>query len=98
MAKDWRRSYSVKKSPLGEVNAFLAIAPGSESALIARDELLLAIHTLGKLPDRHRRACRLRTIEGKSYKEIGARRGVSVSHARNLVEQVIVEIALALDA
>ncbi|MEM1005131.1 MAG: RNA polymerase sigma factor [Pseudomonadota bacterium] len=98
LAKDWRRSNTAEQSALGEVHAFYATAPSSESALIAKNELLLVIRTLGKMSARHRRAFRLRTLEGRTYKEIGARLGLSISHARNLVEQVIVEIVLVLDA
>lgn len=98
LAKDWRRSQTAEQTALGEVQAFYASAPSSESALIAKNELLLVIRTLGKMSPRHRRAFRMRTVDGKTYKDIGARLGLSISHARNLVEQVIVEIVLVLDA
>lgn len=97
LAKDWRRSRTAEVAALSEVKAFYATAPSAETAMIAKSELLLVIRTLKKLPRRNIQAFRLRTIEGKTYKDIGARLGLSISHSRNLVEHVLVEVILALD-
>ncbi|MEM1079374.1 MAG: RNA polymerase sigma factor [Pseudomonadota bacterium] len=97
LAKDWRRSRTAESAALSEVQAFYGAAPSAETAFIAKSELLMVIRTLQRMPARHVKAFRLRTIEGKTYKQIGARLGLSISHARNLVEEVILEVILTLD-
>lgn len=97
LAKDWRRSRTVEYSVLSEVERLYSSAPCTETAVIARAELLIAIKTLRRLPKRHVLAFRMRTIENKTYSEIGQHLNLSLSHARNLVERVIVEVILALD-
>ncbi|MEM8555195.1 MAG: RNA polymerase sigma factor [Pseudomonadota bacterium] len=97
LAKDWRRSRTVEANALVDVQALYDTAPSTEAAVIARDELAIVLRTLQKMSRRQIRAFRMRTIDGKTYREIGERLGLSLSHARNLVEQVIFEVTLALD-
>lgn len=97
LAKDWRRSRTVEFSVLSEVQQLYSSAPCTETAVIARAELLVVIHTLRRLPKRHVHAFRMRTIENKTYREISQQLDLSISHARNLVEHVIIEVILALD-
>lgn len=97
LAKDWRRRRTAETAALAEVQTYYAASPSTENAIVAKSELLRVVKTLKKMPRRNIVAFRLRNIEGKTYKEIAARLDLSISHARNLVEQVIVEVILALD-
>lgn len=97
LAKDWRRSRTIEITVLSELHKSQSHAPSSETAVIARNELALVLRALRRLPARDFRAFRMRMLEGRPYKEIAARLGLSVSHTHSVVERVMVEIGLALD-
>lgn len=97
LARDWRRSRKAEFFALTELYARRTHTPSAEAIVVARSELALVIRTLRKLPSRNVLAFRLRALENKSYKCIGRRLNLSISHTHALVEQVIVELGLALD-
>ena len=97
LAKDWRRSRTTETQVLSEIEAISSYAPSAERDVIARSELALVIRTLESMSNNHIRAFRMRALDGKTYKEIGRNLGVSVSQAHRLIEQVFVELVLALE-
>ena len=97
LAKDWRRSRRAEFGALSEIYAMYSNTQSAEAAVVARSELALVVRTLEKMPRRHVRAFRMRTLDGRTYKQIADRLGLSVSHTHKLIEQVMVEIGLALE-
>ena len=97
LAKDWRRSRRAEFGALSELYVMYSNTQSAEAAVTARSELALVVRTLEKMPRRHVRAFRMRTLDGRTYKQIADRLGLSVSHTHKLIEQVMVEIGLALE-
>ncbi|MEM8554848.1 MAG: sigma-70 family RNA polymerase sigma factor [Pseudomonadota bacterium] len=98
LARDWRRSRTAEFGALSELYQRRSFTPSTEAVVIARSELAAVVRTLRRLPKRNVRAFRMRVIDGMTYQQIGDRLGVSVSHTHGLVEQVMVEIGLALES
>ncbi|MEM8576088.1 MAG: sigma-70 family RNA polymerase sigma factor [Pseudomonadota bacterium] len=71
-------------------------APDSERVVGARQDLLRIVAVLQKLEPRAVTAFRLHRIDGMPYAKIARKLGVSPSTAFKLVEDVLVEIILAL--
>lgn len=97
LATDWYRSRRAERGLLSDVYAIQSHHPSTEAAVIARNELAIVVKTFLKMSDKHIKAFRMRTLEGSTYAEIAAALGVSVGYAFRLIEQVMVEIYLALD-
>lgn len=97
LATDWYRGKRTEQGVLSDIYAMRSYVPSAEATVIARNELSIIIKTLLGMPNRHVKAFRMRTLEGKKYKEIAEELGVSVGFAFRLIEQVMVEIYLALD-
>ncbi|MEM6483298.1 MAG: sigma-70 family RNA polymerase sigma factor [Pseudomonadota bacterium] len=97
LATDWYRATRSERSVMSDIYAMRGNVPSTESAVIARNELAIIVKTISNMSDSHIKAFRKRTLHGKKYKEIAEDLGVSVGYAFRLIEQVMVEIYLALD-
>lgn len=97
LAIDWYRGRRTENGVVSDIYAMRSYAPSTETAVIARDELTIIVKTLLSMSKRHVKAFRMRTVDGKKYKEIAEELDVSVGFAFRLIEQVMVEIYLALD-
>ncbi|MEL6466452.1 MAG: RNA polymerase sigma factor [Pseudomonadota bacterium] len=97
LARDWRRSRTVEHAALTDICAMHTNAPSTEAAVIARSELRIIVQTLLSMSEKHVRAFRMRTLEGRTYKEVATALDLSISHSHKLIEQVMVEIYFALD-
>ncbi len=96
LALDWRRARHREFSSLPDLAALRGEVPCSERAVIAKDELRRVVEALHRLPPRTLRAFRLRFVDGLTYAQIGKRIDLSLSRARTLVENAMVEISIAL--
>lgn len=96
LALDWYRRQRIE----GQVLTTYAIAqddaPDTERVFSARQDLLKIVTALERLPDRSVKAFRLHRIDGLPYAKIAKRMDLSPSTAFKLVEDVMVEIVLAL--
>lgn len=98
LAKDWYRRQRTEKAFVSGINLFSGPVQDAECVVIARSELTVIVKTLLSMSDKHIKAFRKRTVHGMTYTEIARDLGVSVGYAYRLIEQVMVEIYLALDS
>jgi len=96
LAKDWYRRQKTERDYLtlhlpGEVDA-----PDSERVFLARQDLKKVVAALRRAPKRSVFAFRLHRSEGYSYARIAKELQVSPSTAFKLVEDVLVEVVIAL--
>lgn len=96
LAFDWRRAWQREVRSVPDLAALYGDVPSTERAVIARDELRHIVDALHSLPPRSLRAFRLRFVHGLNYEQVGKRLGLSLSRARTLIEDAMVEISVAL--
>ncbi|MEO0749144.1 MAG: RNA polymerase sigma factor [Pseudomonadota bacterium] len=72
-------------------------APATEQLVMARQELRLVIQALSKQPKKNILALRLYCIDGLTYREIGAKLGVSHVSAFKMVAKALASAAAALE-
>lgn len=96
LAIDWKRSRAVEISYAQEYACFVENVPSSERAAIANDAVRRIVATLQRLPKRTVYAFKLRFIDGLTYREIGDELDLSLSRARALAEDAMIEISFAI--
>ncbi|MEM7508371.1 MAG: RNA polymerase sigma factor [Pseudomonadota bacterium] len=96
LARDWWRRQKAERFAFDALRDQREMAPTTERAVIARDDLARVIATLERMSERHRTAFELSWMHELSCSEIGARLGISKSRAHQLIRQTLVEIAIAI--
>lgn len=99
LALDWVRR-TADTASTGQVPALEQVAqvgPTAEDVLHYRDELRILADALAELPERTRIAFTLYRLEGCTLQQVGARLGVSVVRAHQLVKDAVLHAARRLD-
>ncbi|WP_299851403.1 sigma-70 family RNA polymerase sigma factor [uncultured Roseovarius sp.] len=97
LSRTWYRRQRTEYQNLTTYKLIAQDAPDAERVVIARQQVALVINALAMMPERMRKAFRLSRLDGLTYREIGARLGVSEASAYRLVGEALVQIVLHLD-
>ena len=71
--------------------------PSVEAHVLARDELRIILKSIRAMPARHLEVFKLSKLHGMTYKDIASQLELSTSHVHRLIDDIMIEIALALE-
>lgn len=102
LSMDWHRRQQREKRRDVDYHTTLTDSreywPDAERVVVARQDLRRVVVALSKLPKRTLFALSLYSVQGRTYREIGAALGISHVAAFKLVAQALAKAAAALDS
>lgn len=94
LSKDWRRGQRVERLSMFSYGLEQELVLDTERVVIARRELAEIAGFLSELPPRTLAAFRMHRLDGMTYSEIGAQLGIGTTRVHQLVQNVLVHVAI----